>query len=458
VTAETSEKVEISDTSVERSAEEPLRRKVIRGISWELAGQFGTQLWRFASNLILTRLLAPEAFGLIGIVQVFMMAITLFSDIGLQSSVIHDRRGEERRFLDTVWTVSVIRGLIMWLVTCLLAGPSAALFDMPELVWLLPITGLSSILRGFASTSLLTASRNLRNDWYVLVESGSQVIGTTFTVVLAFWLRSVSALAWGWTITAAAYTLLSFARRDVPWNRFCWDREIARSLSRFGRWALVSGGLTILQQRGDRLGLVKVISTAQLGAYVIGSNLALLPMTVFMRLNSAVGQPLYARVRDLPAASARSKIRRLRLGIVLTHMPVMVLLVIFGKPLVDLMYPAKYELAGWYCSLASLAGLVRIGSDLGPINLAHGDSWTHLKIMVVRTISLIFSMAAGYFVGSVWGTPGDGLLYGIVVSPLLAYPYQAGVYQRLNAWLPEVDMLALIPACLLMVGQILRVF
>jgi hypothetical protein len=138
---------------------------------------------------------------------------------------------------------------------------------------------------------------------------------------------------------------------------------------------------------------------------------------------------------------------------VLTHVPVLVLLVVFSQPLVDLMYSDDYRLAGWYCGLASLAGLVRVGSDLGPINLAHGDSWTHFKIMAARTLALIVAMVAGYFVGRVAGSASDGVLYGIVVSPLLAYPYQSAIYQKLNAWLPEVDVLALVPAGMLIVGQ-----
>jgi O-antigen/teichoic acid export membrane protein len=440
-----------------RSPEESLRRKVMRGIGWEMAGQFGMQAWRFVSNLVLTRLLVPEAFGLIGIVQVVMLSLTLLSDVGLQSSVIHDRRGNEPRFLNTVWTVSVVRGFLMWLATCLLALPIASFFDMPGLLVLLPITAISAVVRGFASTSLMTASRNLKNYWYVQVECGSQIIGTTISVCLALWLRSAVALAWGWVATAAAFTFLSYCRRDVQWNRLCWDREIAGSLSQFGRWALASGVLTIWQQRGDRLALGKIISTTELGTYVIGSNLALLPMTVYQRLNNSVGQPVYARVRHLPASAARSKIRRLRWGIVAAHSFALSLLVVIAQPLVDLIYSAEYHRAGWYCALAALACLVRVGSDMGPVFLAHGDSWSHFKVMAVRTMALVFAMVVGYVVGKQWGVAGDGLLYGVIAAPMLAYPYQAIMYRRINVWLPEIDMLALVPAGLLVIGQAMGV-
>jgi O-antigen/teichoic acid export membrane protein len=458
VTTKVDEQLASPNPATSPVAEESLRRRVVRVVGWEVAGQFGTQAWRFATNLVNTRLLVPEAFGLIGIVQVFMMGITLLSDIGLQSSVIHDKRGEDRRFLDTVWSVGIIRGLLIWLASCAFAKPIAVFFDMPELVWLLPVTGLSAIARSLASTSLLTASRNLRNDWYVRVDCGSQIIGTTISVALAFWLRSVLALALGWISVDVVFAILSYCHRGVRFNRFCWDRQIARSLSRFGRWAMASGGFTVLQQRGDRLALGKIISTADLGAYVIASNLAILPMTIFQRLNLAVSQPVYARVRHLPLASARSKMRRLRMGILLAHVPMFVVLVVFGQPLVDFLYESEYRLAGWYCSLASLAMLVRVGADPGPVYLAHGDSWTHFKITTVKTISLIVSMLAGYFVGRAWNAPDTGLLYGVVVAPLFSYPYQSIMYRRLNAWFPEIDTIAFASAGLLVVAQLAGLF
>ena len=85
--------------------------------------------------------------------------------------------------------------------------------------------------------------------------------------------------------------------------------------------------------------------------------------------------------------------------------------------------------------------------------LANGDSWSHMKIMAARAVSLVVAMGAGWYIGREWGAPGDGLLYGVIVAPLLVYPYIAAMYQRHNAWLPEVDILAFIPGVLLLAAQ-----
>src|SRR5688572_4183028 len=49
-----------------------LRSRTIRGSAWTMGGYGAGQVLRFASNLILTRLLAPEMFGLMALVSIFM--------------------------------------------------------------------------------------------------------------------------------------------------------------------------------------------------------------------------------------------------------------------------------------------------------------------------------------------------------------------------------------------------
>jgi O-antigen/teichoic acid export membrane protein len=412
-------------------------------MSWELGGQIGMQIWRFVGNMILTRLVVPEAFGVLGLAQVIIMGLTLFSDIGLRSSVIHHPRSREPEFLDTVWTISFIRGWILWFVSCLLAWPFAHFYNMPEMLWVVPVIGFACVIRGMASTSVLTARRDLKNYWSVWVDSGSRILGTTATVLLAFWIPSAMALALGWIMTAFAFTGLSYAARGIRWHRFCWEPAALTSLVSFGRWVMATGCVAILQERGDRLALGKALTATELGNYVIGSNLAAIPMTLISTLQDGIVQPLYARLRHEPPDKLRSKMRRLRLVIMAGIMPPLVLLVVISKPLVLLLYSPAYEMAGYFCQLACLAVLYRLSTEVGSILLAVGDAASHFRLTLARAASVVAGMCIGAAVGNAWGNAGAGLLFGYAFGPILIYPYQAMLYRRLNAWFPEVDTLGL---------------
>ncbi|MFC6638676.1 oligosaccharide flippase family protein [Sulfitobacter sediminilitoris] len=70
-----------------------LMARVARSASWIVLGYGASQAIRLASNLILTRLLFPEAFGLMALVGVVTVGLTLFSDVGIAPSIAQSKRG-----------------------------------------------------------------------------------------------------------------------------------------------------------------------------------------------------------------------------------------------------------------------------------------------------------------------------------------------------------------------------
>ena len=70
---------------------------------------------RFGSNLVMTRLLVPQMFGVMAIATVIMVGLAMFSDLGLRQSIVQSRRGSDPVFLNTAWSVQIVRGLILWL-------------------------------------------------------------------------------------------------------------------------------------------------------------------------------------------------------------------------------------------------------------------------------------------------------------------------------------------------------
>ena len=67
---------------------EGVRARALRGASMTMIGFGGSNFLRLVSNLILTRLLFPEAFGLMALVQVFMSGMQMFSDIGIKTAIM----------------------------------------------------------------------------------------------------------------------------------------------------------------------------------------------------------------------------------------------------------------------------------------------------------------------------------------------------------------------------------
>lgn len=163
-----------------------LRKQAIRGSVWTLAGYGASQILRFGSNLILARLLVPEYFGLMSLVNVFIIGLHLFSDIGLGPSIIQNKRGDDPDFLNTVWTMQIIRSVFLWLGSVLIAWPVSKFYNEPQLFLLLPVVGLSTLISGFGSTAPFTLNRHIALGKLAIFELGGQVISVIVMIVWAW--------------------------------------------------------------------------------------------------------------------------------------------------------------------------------------------------------------------------------------------------------------------------------
>ena len=114
-------------------AKDGLKKKALRGGIVEMGGYALSQVLRLGGNLLLTRLLFPEAFGLMTTLMVINTGLVMLSDVGIEQAVIRSEHAEDERFLNTAWSLQVMRGFGLWLVTLALAYPFAQLYEHPEL-------------------------------------------------------------------------------------------------------------------------------------------------------------------------------------------------------------------------------------------------------------------------------------------------------------------------------------
>ncbi len=89
-------------------------RKMIAGDTAIVVGTMLIQnMIRVVGSMILTRMLSAEAFGVIGVISSVAVTFGLLSDIGIVAFVVRHERSNERTFLDEVWTLRMIRSLLL---------------------------------------------------------------------------------------------------------------------------------------------------------------------------------------------------------------------------------------------------------------------------------------------------------------------------------------------------------
>lgn len=410
------------------------------------AGAFAfAQIMRFGSNLILTRLLFPEAFGLMALVSVVLVGLAMFSDVGIGPAIAQHPRGDDRAFLDTAWTINVCRGAILWIVTCALAVPAAHLYEAPDLALLLPVAGVTLLIAGFNPTRIDTANRHLLLGRVTFLDLVSQVIGILAIVVAAWMMRSVWALVVGTIIGTVAKLVLVSVFMPGTANRFRWEPEAGRDLVHFGKWIFLSTACGFLLSQGDKAILGAYLSLDELGLYNIGFFLASFPVLIGGAVTARVLIPLYRDHHPATSLGNATRLRRLRFGLSAAMIGMLGTMALFGGPLVGLLYDDRYARAGAIVMAVACVQMPQVvGMTYDQSALAAGQSRPYFLLMAVRAAV----QTAAFLTGASFGGL-HGALIGQAAAMFAVHPAIVILARRFGVWDGLHDAVFLISAMLL---------
>ena len=396
------------------------RKKALKGTVWTFFGYGGSQAIRLGSNLVLAHLLFPEAFGLMALVNIFIQGLHMFSDMGLGPSIIQNRRGDDPDFLNTAWTIQVIRGIALWFGFCLIAWPVAKFFGHDSqttwlLFWIMPAIGFSTVISGFNSTSLSSLERTLQLDRITMLEMVPQLT-SVITMLLWSWLHpSVWALVGG----SIAYSLVQLPmshwfNRPLR-NKFHWDLAAVAELRRFGKWIFFGTIVAFLSSNLDRIILGKLLTLTELGVYGMALTFARFGTEISTRLSGTVLFPILSRSQDDPVTLVGRSLKAR--GLVLLAGGSLACAFAITAPLFfRYLYDHRYANAGVISQwMAILAWCSIVLSTMDRIPMALG----HSRALFVSNILIVFGY--GFAVLGYWIALLPGFILGLCLGQLIPH-------------------------------------
>ena len=413
--------------------------KAMRGSLWTIAGFGGGQILRLGSNLILTRLLAPEAFGLMALINVFLLCLEMLSDLGVHAAIIHNKRGDDPEFLCTAWTIGVIRGVLLWAAACLIAWPAAVFYNEPRLMMMIPVSGLIVLITGFQTTAMAQHNRHMNLERLTILQLVAQAINLLVMVLLAWQLRSVWALVIGGVVGAAVQVTLAHFLLPGIRHRFVLNRDDVHEIVRFGKWLFFATAIGYLAgQASDKLALGKLVDRETLGVYAMAFMLAQLPSSVVTMLIGRVLYPALAEASRQDCSRFGEKLRRARMAIWPPLMLLILGLGFFGPLTFKLLWDARYHAAGWMLQLMlAVVWLDGLNCSLNAALLARGDSFASAVQNVIMLIVGVPGMIIGYTVMEL-----PGLIMGLAVGRFCAHAALHIMLHRrgISMWRQDVSL------------------
>jgi O-antigen/teichoic acid export membrane protein len=408
----------------------------LRGDLFATGLTFGAQgVIKISSSLVLTRILRPEAYGVVTIIMSILFVVEMIGDLGLNLFVIRDPNGETSRFLNTAWTLRLARATLNTLVVLLGARLIASIYGAPELVAPLRIMSVGFLISALASMSFPIAIRRKRARIIVYSELAAQFVSTIFSIIYCYFSRDFWGLIYGFLLNNSITTVISYLFFKDLRPRIYFDRQAAKEVMRFTKYSTPSSLLTLALSQFDKIVFIKFFDLRLLGLYGLGSNMA----APFEGLISKISQMvLYPRCahdfrehRDSFAMKYYTENNRL-LASILVLPPLG-----FGAAhvIVSILYPARYLAAETVFRAFMLrAMLLSLASPSEDLLIAAGEPQVILVGNIARAVWMVLGSILGYYAFGFLG-----FIYGMAMSGLPPLVYYFWLQHRLGFLIPKYE-------------------
>lgn len=396
-----------------------LKESAVRGGFWVFFLRIFEKGFAFVRLIILARLLAPRDFGILGVAMLTIATLETFSMTGFQDALIQ-KKEDIAGYLDTAWTILVIRGVIIFAILFWLAPPAALFFASPEAKGVIRMISLSVILEGLTNIGLVHFNRDLDFKRRFYFQSSGVLVDFVVSLVLAVILRNVWALVWGLLAGQTVKVFVSFVIHPFR-PRFSLSMAQTRELFGYGKWILGSKIVNFFLTQGDDLLVGKLLGIRWLGFYQMAYKVSNLPATEVTHVISQVLFPTYSKLQDNIPKLKDAYLKALAV-IAFFSFPIGGFFMVTAPYFTDIFLGDKWAPMVPAMQVLALWGIIRsIGATTGPVFKAvkRPDLVTRIQFAkLVLLLALIYPFTAKWgILGASWAV----VLAAFIINPIADY-------------------------------------
>lgn len=421
------------------------KRQVMSGFAWKFAERISTQGVSFVISIILARLLLPADYGLVAMINVFMVFASVFVTSGFSTSLIQKKDADDLDF-STILYCTIFLSLLLYAIIFICSPAIASFYNMPDLCLLTRVYALSLIITSYQSIQQAYISRHLLfKKTFTATLVGSLVSGI-FGVILAYLGFGVWALV-SQSLLANIFNMLTLIL-IIPWRPkllFSWQR--ARTLMGFGSNILLSTLISTIYKEIRQLIIGKMYEPADLGFYNRGMSL---PNMISDNVDTSIRSVLFptmSNYSDNPQEIKRILRRGIKTSSYITFF-FFTLLATSSKPLIILLLTEKWLPCVPYMQIFCISNMFLIISryNIQAIKaLGRGKEVVKLEVLKKPIFLLVILAAAKYGVFAIALTSPFNSLYAMAMNmkptrKLLNYKFK----EQLQDMIPATSMAFLI--------------
>ena len=398
-----------------------LKRSAVSSLIWKLLEKGGRAIVELVVQIVMARLLAPEEFGALAIMLVFVNIGNVIVQSGLSTSLVQTK-GVDESDLSTVFWLSFGASAVLLAVIFVFAPVVAAFYAMPQIEWPLRALGILLLVTAFNSVQVAIVQRELR----LRKVFNATIVAVTISGAVGIAAALASAGLWALVLQQLVYQVTSclVLGLQVRWlPRFAFDGKKARKHFGYGWKLLASGLLDQGYQSLSDLIVGKQFSASSLGLVSQGNKY---PRAVGNMLDGAIQPVMMSAVSRVQSDVAQVKrlVRRALKTSTFLIVPSMTLFAVAADPIVGVLLGEKWlpcvPFLQMYCFIYALLPIHT--TNLQALN-GMGRSDLFLKLeLIKKAYGICFILFAAFVLRDVYLMVAMYMLSGVISTFVNAYP------------------------------------
>jgi len=265
---------------------------------WQFGGLGASALLQLGQLLILSRVLPPQEYASVAIVNVFLGIVMVFSDFGATNYIIYKRDFTRQEYSSIYW-LNIIAGAVLSVLMMLIAYPVSRLYENSALFFLISLAASTLFITSLSSQIQTVMIRDYRLELLARSEFFSKLLGTALTIKLALGGHGAAAVVYGnvcATTTKVMYQLLTARRNDYP--TFIFSLASTKEAARFGYNNIAARLVNAIRLNADTAIIGLNVSAQDLGLFSMARQLISATANVFNPLISRLSLPYLSSARD----------------------------------------------------------------------------------------------------------------------------------------------------------------
>lgn len=405
-----------------------------------VTNMFGNVI-RLLSNLILARFLSPDAFAIVGLAATVIFAFNMVSDAGFRAFILRHKDGDDNSVLNTLWTVKLLRNVVLAALLFTFSGAIASFFGVDELGQVLKVLSLGFILDGLVPIGFIAIERQNKVSVIMYITFFCNVLSTIYSVIGVYYYQSYWPIIHSMVLNYVLQIVMAYLVIGSAGTAFAINKKILIELLVWARYIIPSSVITLFLVQFDKMVLSKSLTVTELGLYFVAFNFSSAAVTFTIQYARGVLQPYLSKLyRETPEVYlAKYYEKKLKLSIIIAFL----LGVLSGGSYLffDILYDDRYLSSGYYLAILLVTPIMALITYSSEITLI---LFGQIKMTLVANIIRLIWFVLGAWLGYLW----FGVL-GLLVTIALLEVFPA-IYMLIK--LKLIGQVVIVKECLILLS------